>query len=787
MSEYLDEEKLEGPHPARIVVRPQRVAVPVISSELNEFQEFVELECQIWAGASNIALPLSEEREVSEVYRNKLPGSQIDYIDGLHGDGGIESDFNIERNSKRNVSRSQLVLGALDNLNRGEHCQVEVVDLEPDDPWRYIYQACLGTLPAEIDEDLIREGNWNRELGFSDFIDMQRVMCTGSLKDLLSRLYRSTGLITPRQMSMSHLSMANSSSAAMRMGPSIIPNAEYDRIDAGPNILVVCSECSVEDLSLLWNLRAAHGDFRAVPIGIPIEEMTRSAISEICNSPGLARDGITATSLYITSVSLSCDQLEEKIGEDIPGVKVCPYEKLVNFGTVLGWDRTEVLNWKSGIAKFCALDAPTYRNIRNMVNISSMLLLECDVAVLDSPFPNNSRYAIKAGYRSFRNGALSFCCAIGSADSVISLQWPTTLLAARSIAARRDLVLRESTPGTAVKIFTDSIGGLDNTSMFCHAPLLELLETLAAREGFGWYKNRLRSFGYEPEASECVGGTVDELPAVPFNKFKVALRNNDAATKYWLNWAERSNVIVKGFPIACEFCGSKQWVPVSAFNPPIMCRGCGREIEFPFGDRVNIDFRYRLSEKTRRIYAADAMGHLLTARFMKCILQSGNGGYLIGLHPGMSAVTPEKGVEVGEAYVLLFTQKGEFIPIEVKRSSTGLVENEIDKLNTLATSLNSTLSGVSACEYLSFMGEPLGKHIIKDELNIYRRFALSYDSMLDIHPFWKLGEDPFFLRVMDDDEIDEREGKFVQMMVRLSKDANQDMLTYYMVDNELNN
>ena len=51
-------------------------------------------------------------------------------------------------------------------------------------------------------------------------------------------------------------------------------------------------------------------------------------------------------------------------------------------------------------------------------------------------------------------------------------------------------------------------------------------------------------------------------------------------------------------------------------------------MDTPFGDRPLINFKYRLSERLRRVYEHDAVGHLLTMRYFKSIFGSASGSRL---------------------------------------------------------------------------------------------------------------------------------------------------------------
>ncbi|MEV5686249.1 hypothetical protein AB0L68_24065 [Streptomyces sp. NPDC052164] len=286
---------------------------------------------------------------------------------------------------------------------------------------------------------------------------------------------------------------------------------------------------------------------------------------------------------------------------------------------------------------------------------------------------------------------------------------------------------------------------------------------MAARQGFGWYKNRLRNIGLEANPGKSVGPTTDELPEKTFNEFKKSLGNSDKATKNWLLWAEKSHLILKGFQLACEACDAKQWIPVAAFSPPIVCRGCARKMPTPFGDRTNVEFRYRLSERLRRVYEQDAMGHLLVARHFNHLFESGRRGRLVGLHPGMEVRKKGETRLEGEADVLLFTRRGEFAPVEVKRTSSGFTEREIEKLDHLASFLNSPWSVLASCQYARDAGADFEQLASYSPTEGYSRIALTYDTLLG-RSIWSLGVDPFAWSPLSLDEIKKREERFVRRM-----------------------
>lgn len=780
MTLFLDGERLNGPHVARISARPRRLALPLNIDGPQNLGDVVELECQLWGGASNVILPIHSSGSVPEMYRAILPGSQIDDVHGAGYDPEMSLAGEIDPNQARDVSRSQLAAGLLPFRSAETTTPLEVITLEADDPWRGIYLTCLGKLSEKIDPEIVKAGGWLPEIDFTDFVEVRRATTTGSLDDLLTRMWPEERVFTPRQLSMINLSYASTASTSIRSDRPVLPQPWFARYDAGPNVLVVCSPDSLDDLALLWNLRAAHGDFYATPIGIPSGEFSASTLQKLISAPGIARHGFSTTTLYVTSCSLSTDELSDALS-GIRGVSVRPPSDMLMFGSVLGWSRDDVLTWKDGRASFKSLDSGRYREILDRRNINDLLIMQFDISVEESPIPISDDYRVDPHNGAFYNGSHTRWSSLRYGDKISSVEWPSREVVANSLASIRNLRLSESAPGIAARILVEMLGGLSDVYLLCHSPLLRLLESMAARQGFNWYKDRLRQAGIETHPGDSVGSSIDELPEKSFHDFKRVLGNSDAATKYWLAWAERSSVIIKGFPLQCPRCGAKQWIPIGNFTPPVTCRGCAKAIDFPFGDRPTIDFKYRLSEQIRRVYEVDAMGHILVARFFESMFGFGPQSQLIGMHPGMSVFPSEGNTEIGEADLLMLTRWGDFIPIEVKRTAAGLTQSEVGKLDSLATAMRSPWSGVAACQYARETGDLLDSLATRNADGTHLRLALTYDLLLKPHPIWALGDDPFAPKELNDEEIATREKDFVTALVTRAKESNVDWLAYSML------
>lgn len=788
MRGLLDDDRLDGPHEVHIVFRPERVAIPIPSGAVDRGLAAIEYQCQVWGGATTPLIPLMPDGAVPNAYASVLPGSAVDHVLGLDtfalGSGGpLRPKMPV---NERELWGSQFAAALVNYHQQESYAVLEVVELDPDDPWRPIYAACLGRLPDTPTPELLNAGSLLPDLTFEDFFSVERVHVSGCLEDLLSRL-SADGRITPRQLSMLNLAYGSAGSPALRSKPNALPSPWFDRFDAGPNVIVVCSPGSLDDLALLWNLRGAQGDGRVLPIGIPLDAVTPAAIQTLVEHERVARNGSAHRSAYITSASIDSDAITNRLSTilegDNPLVAVSALSSMLDFGRPGGWNRDDVLVWRDGRAQLTPLPTDSHLEIFQRGSMSDLTRVVYDLTVPSSPFPYVSDVRVDPFDGTFAAGRrASSRIGVRSRTQVQHVEWPSTSLIARSIARRRDLDLAESEPGRACRVLLSDMQDIGYVSFLAHAPLLDLLEHMAARQGFGWYKKRLRALNECADPTAAVPLSSDDLPDKSFNVFKKVLGNNDKATRFWLLWAERAGLMIKGLPLQCVKCLAKQWVPVGAFSPPIICRGCGKPMEQPFGSNPTVNFTYRLSERLRRVYEQDAMGHLLVAHFFDSLLNHGKSGRLIGLHAGMEVRPVDVSAVVGEADVLLLTKRGEFIPVEVKRRAVGLTVDEITKLDTLATAMASPWSAVAACEYVTTAEVDMARSVVRNEVDgTYRRMVLTYDQLLEPMLIWGMGADPFAFNQLTSDEIAKREQNFVDRLVQLSTDEPESMLEYEML------
>jgi hypothetical protein len=456
------------------------------------------------------------------------------------------------------------------------------------------------------------------------------------------------------------------------------------------------------------------------------------------------------------------------------------YDQMLTLGDAAGWRREEVLVWHDGESSIVPVPDRRNHEVFSKPGFSQMTDMAVDVAVPTFPFPDGGDVRADGTNWIYSAGAASRGIGLRASEAV-AITWPSRVLSAQVVAERRDLKLAESETGRAAMVAMSGFDHVWELANLAHAPLLQLLAEMAARQGMSWYRNRLRAAGRPLDLGDIPAHTTEDLPEKAFQDFKRVLGNSRKAAEYWLFWAERHGLIVKGLPLECFNCHSKQWTPVAAFAPPIICRGCATSMDTPFGDRPLINFKYRLSERLRRVYEHDAIGHLLTMRYFQSIFSSAAGSRLIGVHPGLEVRRSGDELVIGEADNLMLFRNGDFVPAEVKRSFGGVLPAEVEKLTQLARILRSPWSALAVCQYGAAAPDDFRRLESRGEGADPFRLILTYDLLLDPHPMWALGADPFAWAPMSKEDINDREAAFVQRLARGREDEGVSWFDYLML------
>src|SRR6266496_3217826 len=318
----LDDELLSGVHDAATSLRPQRAVRHVGEGDGAAVTQMMAYLCQVWGGQAHPIVPVTDLK-VPEPYLRCLYGDQYDIVDRRDRE---EPGLDLPERIRQEPAWDHPAVIVAARERRELVRTVEVAELEPGDPWAPIYAATLGFLPQELDAGLREFAGIRAGLSFEDILPIEYTQVTGSLEDLVGRLGK-TEVLSPRQLASVSLATGLEPDTSFLGNPPLLPSPGHERRAAGPNIIVVVAEGSAADIALLWNLRGAHGDRRAMPIGLPAGQVTRQALT-ILQRPGVAAMfGLGGGRCRLTSVSVPPDELAH-LASGTPTV-VVPYEKLL--------------------------------------------------------------------------------------------------------------------------------------------------------------------------------------------------------------------------------------------------------------------------------------------------------------------------------------------------------------------------------------------------------------------------------------------------------------------------
>ena len=471
----LDDELLSGVHDVATSLRPQRTVRRVDEGDAAAVMQLMTYLCQVWSGHAHPIIPVTDLK-VPEPYLRCLYGDQYDIVDRPDS---VEPKLDLLERVRQERAWDYPAILVAAHQRRELWRTVEVAELEPGDPWAPVYAATLGSLPRELDAGLRAFAGLREALSFDEIVPVQYTQVTGSLEDLVGRLVK-TETVSPRQLASMSLATGLEPDTSFLGTPPLLPSPGHERRAAGPNIIVAVSDGSPADLALLWNLRCAHGDRRAMPIGLPADQVTREALTFL-QQPGVAtmfggRGGICR----LTSVSVPVDELA-RLASGTPTVAV-PYASLLTFGPAPGRPHGRVATFARGAAH---LEAITESD-RDVLTVSMQMMrqprLVLDVLVTDAPLPADLTMRGDTLGPSFQGGAAQVPV---NADSLgnVRVQWPSSWTSLAAVARTRGLRVTQSAPGQAAATLIGALGSVDAIRWLAHRPLIALLYRLAERSG----------------------------------------------------------------------------------------------------------------------------------------------------------------------------------------------------------------------------------------------------------------------------------------------------------------
>ena len=246
-----------------------------------------------------------------------------------------------------------------------------VVDLDPkpvvqtcrglpqDDPWHLSYLAVLGDLsPCPHPQN-----SWNdlrRDLTLDEILTIHGVEGNGSAAGLLALLqdFTTTSAV---DLSRAKLTTGLQGSYNQSFPASSRFQWDDDRVaqQFGPNLVVVYEPASVDDLALIWNLRARFLHPRRLPLALPMSDSAGDDLRRLLDSGAEHHFGF-GHSLALTSFSVPSADLESLAA--VRGLTVVdPWQLLRPIGgyCVISTETARFTRGRATIAAFSPTDLQT--------------------------------------------------------------------------------------------------------------------------------------------------------------------------------------------------------------------------------------------------------------------------------------------------------------------------------------------------------------------------------------------------------------------------------------------
>jgi hypothetical protein len=578
-------------------------------------------------------------------------------------------------------------------------------------------------LPVNPDQSINSWDDLRRDLTYENVVTVQGVETEIGAAGLVA-LIRDRSIISAVDMTQSKLSVGVP--AVTNRG--LLPETsrfewDNDRISRcyGPNAIVVYQPGSVEDLALIWNLRARFAHPNGLPLAIPMTDTVGQDIATLKDANVEHYFG-GGHNVALTSFSVAPTDLEAVAKQHRFDV-VDPWKLL---GPIGGYcvASTETAHFAAGsatIPDFTATDTEALG--LPLLGSRQGTFMRLKAAVADDPLPlsRTMRRPYLRGELRYLDGPVT---SGGHLNQTTRITQPSGMEVLAALATDANLVAVQSSPGKAAEHLIRAAE--DRLSMLAAPGVAAAITELTRGRHVSLVKRRLNRFLNQDDLDEssdryqilldrldrAVGTTdVDEAGYLTFNQLKVLLRMSQAGAERWLQWATASGLILRGVEAKCDRCGHKQWRLLIEVIPTLICHGCANPIENAHGPN-HIEYRYRASELLLRAMGDDVLPSVLAIRYIASIM-GGQRGMVFGAYPGIEFRQEASSVVDAEVDVLAVLRTGGLIVGECKTNARGLTSGELAKLWKAA-----------------------------DQVGARATFAATLDSARNCDPLWRVKADP---------------------------------------------
>lgn len=748
----LTDEQMSGAQPIERQLRPPTLATVVDRTDFTDAVRIVHELHDSWGGAFMPLVPVGAGEQIPLAWGSLIAATPIDrLVSAMSMDEQERLRYSYARGPQAGPQRLLTVLAK----RPPPEVKVDVSvcrQLAPDDPWYLAYLAIVGDLPVAANGAQNLRDQLLPALTYSDVVNLHEVGQTPGAGDLLAQL-RSPSSLTVAQLTTTDLGYWP---APVNNGfpdvNSITLEAKPVATKYGPNLVVVYEPNSVDDLALIWHLRALHGFKSGLPLAIPASVDVRAGLE--CWS-GNARHlwGIDGGDMAILSASVEEKSLAEFVdGLDIDVVDIDDV-LIPHRGCAVVSSEIAVFDAASAsIPMFSPNDKQTLgdRLLDDIGHKTSLTAL-----LTNHPLPTSE--TLRGGTVDNRGYIRGFSTSTSRSRDTARIYYPTGLETLRALGLDHGVETKPSSPGRAGEHLMRMVGGFNDLSRLAFPGVTSLFREMTRGRNTTEIRNRLKKFlNTEPGEEETdryklIESRLDEALGQPdakevsyksLAKIQNLLKVNSTAAKDWTEWAVERGLLLKGFEANCDRCLNKQWRILSDAVPPLICNGCGLPIRKPHPINQLI-FQYHASETLLRAVNSDALPCILALRYLNR-LSRGSNGLFYGSYPGIDVIRISDGVTVGEADVAIVLNDGRWIVGECKTTALGLNQVELDKLWKLAEAVDAAATFVATLDSSQICGELWKK---TDGWNNNRpHFALTAEHLYDLGGLHPYGVDPFAWR-----------------------------------------
>lgn len=747
----LTDDQMAGAQPIERQLRPPTLATAVDRTDFPEAARIINELCNSWGGAFMPIVPITADESIPPAWASLIAATPIDRL--VSTISMSEEERLTYAYASGPISGPQRLLTVLAKRPLPETKGNVLVcrQLSPNDPWYLAYLAIVGDLPAEADEAQNRRDQLVGSLSYTDVVNVREVGQEPSAEDLLTQL-RTTDAWTATQLTTSELGYWP---APVNRG---LPDVNSVTLDAnpvatkyGPNLVVVYEPNSVDDLALIWHLRALHGFKPGLPLAIPASVDVPSGLA---NWSTYARTlwGFDGGEMAVLSASVTAERLAKFVdGLDIDVVRI--EDVLIpHRGCALLSSEIAVFDGGSASIPMFAPHDKQQLGDRLLDEVGDRTSLTAVLA--NHPLPPSA--TLRAGAGGSRGYVRGFSITTSPRNDTAKIYHPTGLETLRALGLDHGMETKPSGPGRSGEHLMRMVGGFYDLSRLAFPGVTRLFREMTRGRNTTEIRNRLNRFlntqpgeeqgdrykVLESRLDEALGlPDAEEVPYKSLTKIRNLLNVSSEAAKHWTEWAVKRGLFLKGFEVNCDRCLNKQWRILRDAVPPLICNGCGQAIRKPH-PVDHLTFQYRASEALLRAINSDVLPCILSLRYMNRLARGSN-GIFYGSYPGVEVIRISDAVTIGEADVALVLNDGRWIVGECKTSALGLNQGELDKLWKLAEGVDAAATFVATLDSSQACGE-LWKQT--DGWNGRPHFALTAEHLYDLDGLQLYGTDPFAWR-----------------------------------------